>query len=204
MTLYIDDLIPEKIKEMKFLFLLESPYVDEICSQVPLAGKSGIAVSNYLTNNFTQVNIPKDYPFGIYLREQKDYRFGIINCSNKPMDKRVYDNTGNVDDESEIIILDRIRNNPKTKSTNRHLEEDRDMHKKLLGILSQKLEKYHQQNNNFTIIACGKLATSFLTEIKINSSHKIIHLPHPSRNQWTWRRNEEKLKLVISVIKKQL
>ena len=204
MKLYIDDLIPEKINEMKFLLLLESPYTDEICSKLPLAGKSGIAVSNYLTSNLSQVNIPKGYPFGIYLHEKKDYRFGIINCSNKPMDKKVYDTINNNDEESEIIILNRIRNNPKTKSSNRHLEEDREMHKKLLGILYHKLSKYHQQNNTFTIISCGELATNFLTEIGIDSSHKIITMPHPSRNQWTWRKNEKKTKLIISEIKKQL
>jgi hypothetical protein len=203
MKLFIDDLLPEKIKDMKFLFLLESPYADEICSKLPLAGKSGIAVSDYLTSNLSQVNIPKGYPFGIYLHEKKDNRFGIINCSNKPMDKKVYD-TNNNDEESEIIILNRIRNNPKTKSTNRYLEEDRVMHKKLLGILSQKLSEYHHQNNTFTIIACGRLAENFLTEIKVNPQHNQEIIPHPSRNQWTWSKNEKKLKSLISVMKKQL
>lgn len=204
MKLYVKDLIPEKIEQMKFLFLLESPFIDEIIFKVPLAGTSGKAVSNCLFNSVPNVNIPKDYPFGCYLQENKDYRFGIANCSNKPMDTKVYESIIHDDTESEITILNRIRNNSKTKSNNRYFKEDKEKHKKLLNKLTHKLSTYHKKNNTFIIIACGILAQTFLSEIEVNPSHQIIKIPHPSRNQWNRNENKEKIKSVIAVLKNNL
>lgn len=204
MKLYVKDLIPEKIEDMKFLFLLESPFIDEVNFKMPLAGSSGKAVTNCLFNSLPNINIPKDYPFGCYIKNNKDDRFGIINCSNKPMDKKVYETIINDDKESEIIILDRIRKNYKTKSSNRHLQEDKEMHKELLNDLTQKLLAYHKKNNSFIIIACGILAKTFLSEIVINPSHQIIIMPHPSRGQWNRKENKEKLKSLIHLLKNHL
>jgi hypothetical protein len=203
MKLYVDDLIPEKISELLFLFILESPYLEEICNKVPLAGKSGKAISKLLHSSIDS-NIKNDTPFGIYLKENKDNRFGIINCSNKPMDKKVYKKYNK--NEAEIKILNRIRKNPNTKSGNRNLLEDNEMHKKLLANLSKKIFNLHKINNNFIIISCGALSNSFIREIsnEINKNHEIINLPHPSFNLWDRKSNKTKINKLIQVLNKHI
>lgn len=179
------DLIPDK-KQCKFIFLLESPHKDEIKNNCPLAGSSGKGVSKIL--NKIDWTIKPDVPFGLYLKETDDIRFGIMNCSLTPMQISVY--SDEMQNSEDLIVINRIRNNPKTRSDNRLLQEDREQHKKMLVELKERLTAIIQENSQFKIIACGSLAGNFIEELSILPEHRICRVPHPSFNQWRLNNNE--------------
>lgn len=74
------DLIP-KIEELEILFVLESPYANEVDSNIPCAGSTGLRMSQEIFKN-------NEIPFGKYLdTKQKDYeKYGIINSFSFPLE----------------------------------------------------------------------------------------------------------------------
>jgi len=179
------DLIPDQ-KQCEFIFLLESPHKDEIKNNCPLAGSSGKGVSKIL--NKIDRNIKPDVPFGLYLKETNDVRFGIMNCSLNPMQMSAYPDE--MQNNKNLFVINRIRNNPKTRSDHRLLQEDREQHKKMLVDLKERLTAIIQENSQFKIIACGLLARNFIEELSILPEHRICRVPHPSFNQWRMDNNE--------------
>lgn len=188
MEYLVNDLVL-KLENMQFLFVFESPYLNELYYQVPLAGKSGRNVTNFLLKkHIKHLAIPPNYPFGSYLSNYHDERFGIMNCSNQPLDKKVYMNLSvNIDEQK--IALDRIRKNPSTKFMNRDLPIDKELHSKLQSDFEKRLNSYIYKNEKLIIIACGKLAENFINTAishnpRIFNEENVIMVPHPSFNLW--------------------
>lgn len=203
MELYVEDLIPE-IEEMKFLFLLESPYKEEVKQKIPLAGNTGKNISNFFLKKLINIEIHKNYPFGCYLNDTNDARFGIMNCSNKPLDKKLYSTV-----TTDVISFDRIRRNPRTKIKNRDSGVDQNVHKILYQEFEKRLLSYHEKNYGFKIICCGLLAKTFFEEALENNStslkmHEFLYLPHPSFNLWQRVIYKEKINELIQALKNYL
>jgi hypothetical protein len=113
MKLCVKDLLPDKIECMKILFILESPYLNELYYQIPLAGNSGKSITKFIRDHINKV-IPENYPFGSYIKNYNNTSFGIMNCSTKPLSKKLYEifeliNETNID---RLNRFDNIRQYP--------------------------------------------------------------------------------------------
>jgi hypothetical protein len=74
------DLIP-KIEELEFLFVLESPYANEVASDIPCVGSTGLRMSQGIFNT-------NEIAFGHYLKTgQKGFeKYGIMNSFSFPLE----------------------------------------------------------------------------------------------------------------------
>lgn len=74
------DLI-QNIESIEFLFVMESPYINELASNIPCNGSTGLRMSNEIFQN-------NEIPFGQYLyTKQKGFeKYGIMNSFNFPLE----------------------------------------------------------------------------------------------------------------------
>ena len=179
----VNDIIPD-INSLKVLFIFESPYKQELINGYPVAGGSGKTVSKFL--NKIDSSIPDNVPFGQYMAFFKDSRFGIANCSNYPMDKAAYES-----DDFTLYSpedLDKIRK--KLTSTGKAGKELEETYKRLRNDFEIRINEYIK-NPEILIIVCGKIASNFYKDSKLNLGNEKIEVPHPSRNQWVYKKYEE-------------
>jgi hypothetical protein len=205
--LCVKDLLPDKIECMKFLFILESPYLNELYYQVPLAGNSGKSITNFIRKHIS-TEIPMNYPFGSYIKNYNNAILGIMNCATHPLSKKVYENFELLDETNidKINEFESIRQNPHRFNFNDALNKNISIYKILNQKFEDRLIKYHKKNKNFTIISCGKLSENFIQNIsnssfQILSGHKVIQVPHPSYNQWFKEKNAQKMQVFIDAFK---
>jgi len=196
-SFFVPDIIPLKLDELKIIFLLESPYLEEVKAGCPLAGSSGKSVSKFLHQ--IDKKIPIDLPFGIYLKKSEDSRFAIMNASNYPMDLNAYPlenqlkgvvyNTKHLDELRIKIPRNSIKKLP-AEVLNTFSRSLLDLKKRVRSILI--LDQL--------IVPCGKVAASFWNHMQLECLNEVICLPHPSRNQWSQKQytdlmNEFKTKI---------
>ncbi len=196
-SFFVSDVIPSKIDELKIIFLLESPYIEEVKANCPLAGSSGKSVSKFLHQ--IDKNISHDLPFGIYIKNNDDNRFAVINALNYPMDINAY----SLENQFKDFVY-----NPK------HLDELRiklprnsikNLSNEVLNTFSRSLLDLKKRLQSVLmidqlIVPCGKVASSFWVHLQLEYLNEVICLPHPSRNQWSQKQyavlmNEFKIKL---------
>ena len=169
---YVEDCFSCEKNDVEYLFFLESPHNDEIDSLIPLAGASGIAVSQFLFGN------NESTPFGQLISEQKtQFKIGIINISNVPLQycKAI--------PESDFPVeISKLRTSSNINDT-------------LYNIFKKKMDTYNFPNLKW-IIVCGEFASMYFEQY--NKSKKtpwendiILKVPHPSRGQWNFIRNNK-------------
>ncbi len=175
---YVKDIQNCDISDVEYIFLCESPHVDEVTHvdtngelhSLPLVGQSGKYVSSFLFGLSDPIGelIYKDKD-----KDEHDFKnIAIVNVSNVPLQ-----------------INDKIGN--RTQAGNLDLEKIREnltVIKKLRDNLKNRLLSYKKVK---TIIVCGTFAYAYFSAIidedkesfkKIN----IIAVPHPARNQWNF------------------
>lgn len=209
------------IKELDYIFILESPHVDEVKDGHPLAGKSGEAVANFLLKN------DKEETFGKIVKDSYDSdddtkskcansplnnkKIAIINISNVPL--QVIEKSKEVT-KNIVGALEDIRKNEITMNKEGAVY--------LLKKFAIKFKPYCDRiGDDTTIVVCGDFARKYFDaisddkitvekrtetvkkEIKkkidiIKEQKRILYVPHPSRNQWqfidTHRENLSTLK----------
>ena len=180
----INDLISSP-SEVRLLFLLESPYKDELIHNHPLAGNSGKAVTKYIYENSDNI-IPhrfRDIPLGCILKNSDLPILGIMNTSVWPLDKKCYPcNSRSI---KSIAELDFIRKYPKPKSR-------KDVYNKrterfLFYGFYQRLRVILAVNSQVKIVPCGELAEKFLSGANLPNEHVLSKVPHPSFKQLVWK-----------------
>ena len=169
---YVDDCFCCDKNDIEYLFFLESPHNDEIDSNVPLVGSSGIAVSKFLFGD-EQVT-----SFGLLVSEQKSqYKIGIINISNVP--------------------LQYCKSIPESQFPEdlKKLRSSAGVNEILYNIFKEKMDLYHFPQLK-KIIVCGEFASMYFD--KYNDCKKepwpkenILYVPHPSRGQWAFIENHK-------------
>ena len=185
---FVPDYPKENHEEIKTLFILESPHVDEIEGRKPLQGSAGKNVSDFF-------GLTK--PFG----EEKEFlikhKIGIVNVSNIPLqliDKK--------SDKHQVtaIELNSLRTSKSTNST-------------LYAFFQKKMKKYKKVD---TFIICGAFAEKYFDKyildekkLSIIKKHyqgkiKILKVPHPSYGHWQFiekhKDNLEKLRKLFSEV----
>lgn len=176
------------------LFILESPYIDEVQNGYPLAGESGIEISKSLLNN-DQIplgRICKDSSFS----EFNVRPFSIMNVSKNPLEKNAYPQSIIPDNIHSLVTLKKNIDRQHQENGNFHEHwaiprnlTVRNLKTTLLNELIINLTAIISSNPDIHVIPCGKFARVFLRRALLDCqtlSSSIVHydFPHPARNQW--------------------
>ncbi|WP_062198026.1 hypothetical protein [Massilibacterium senegalense] len=180
-----------------FLFILESPHVQELKYKVPVAGSSGASISKHL---FGEEYVK---PLGRLVKYNLDYernhpslnKIGLMNVCNIPMQKIAYQNaTLKAEYETFFDALEGIRSNNQTI----HYRQAswNVMQQLVLNHFRERLEPL--KSKTIVIVPCGRFAQKFfhLTECKSATWTVIENVPHPSYNSWSRPKYEEVIKKV--------
>jgi hypothetical protein len=167
--------------QLEIVLVLESPFKKEISHKHPLAGNSGISVTNHIkqfVNPTSPVfNFTKD--LGCELKQSSFTKLGIVNVSKYPLDKQCY-----LTVNKTISAFDLIRRNPKTKFKKRKNAYSNTIEKALLKNFTIRINRIFTANPTVIFVPCGYLADKFLSACNLPSKNLINRIPHPSYNQW--------------------
>jgi len=192
---YIPDLIVE-IAKLKVIFVLESPYSDEVIHRHPVAGSTGLSMSTFLHYLYDDIN--PEIPLGCQISNRLISNIGIINCSRFPLDKNVY-GCNDISDSFPVDSFDVIRKNPNSKNRKNVVTDS--VHKHLLKYFITKTRKIVSLNSSVLFIPCGELARNFLEECNLPLENVYLKkVPHPSRKQWSQVDNFEDFEAFIELI----
>ncbi|MCF8305493.1 MAG: hypothetical protein K9I71_08630 [Ignavibacteriales bacterium] len=172
--------------DCNIIFILESPYTDEVNAKHPLAGKSGISVSKLFG---------KDEAIGKLVKEQRINNIGIFNVSNIPMDISAYKCSDLRKGSSvDIVLINWLRKRigSNKKSIDSKFQDCKEEKKEIIDILvedlKKRLEPLFNEGNKNIFVPCGNVAQAFFEKIEYppyGNKVIILNIPHPSRNQWT-------------------
>lgn len=177
-----------------FIFILESPHVQELKHQAPIAGSSGKTMTTKLLGE------TYNQPLGLLIKQNLEVRnyetllnkIGVMNVSNIPLQRKAYNDEQLVHRyESFFTLLEKIRTtNEKTTYASEQLNELQCI---LLSRFNSELEKL--LDRKCTIIPCGRFAQKFLKLSTVRGEDwTIIHdIPHPSYNSWNQAKYKQKI-----------
>ncbi|EIT86858.1 hypothetical protein A374_04769 [Fictibacillus macauensis ZFHKF-1] len=194
----VHDVIREGVS---LVFLLESPHVDELTFNAPLAGSSGRSVTKILTDQ------AETLPFGRLLAQEKDHdlyrRIGIMNVCSFPLQQAaIQDVQFTSSHASFFTIANKVRTaNERTHYKN---EEWNTFQHVMQRHFQQRLKRLQKQP--LILVPCGKFAQKHLLLSGITSEQwRIIwDVPHPSYNAWSKDRyapNIQKVKEAFTSLK---
>jgi hypothetical protein len=172
----VADLVPEPCT---FLFLLESPHVQELKHGAPVSGSSGISMTKHLFGG----RFGKE-PLGIVVKNQRVDRVGLMNVCQIPMQAAAYgDEELRTKNAEFLAILERVRAaNNKMSYANSHWNEVQEILvenlRNRLGLLTER---------NLHVVPCGKFAQKFfrLADVQSPKWRVLEGVPHPSYNGWS-------------------
>ncbi len=186
----------KEMDKLEYLFILESPYIEEVEKGYPLAGNSGKSVSKMLLGDNGEA-------FGKIIKSKgkentNSPKICVMNVSQVPLEvnpeawkekeipafKSLKEATNELYSKLEYIRTQKIYNK-------------RDKYDEtILEQFCERLDKYIVDGNkNFCIVLCGKFAQVYFdcakekcnklkTKIDSLEEKNILYLPHPSYNQW--------------------
>lgn len=167
---FVPDLI---YKTSRLILVMESPHKDEMRTRIPLSGALGKAVSKVITQDAI------DTPFGLFLKNKTNSRYGIFNTVPMPLNIMAYDNPTKMQKG-----FSQLREDIATGS-----------HHEIFSFHYCNvtyLKRLKQINPNSVLFLCGRFAQNFF---KLNNLDNrflaTIDLPHPSQGHWY--RNREKI-----------
>lgn len=179
--------VPDFIQpDSTFIFILESPHLQELKYGVPVAGPSGATMSKHLFGEKYA-----KFPLGLLVKKNADEaknrprlnRIGLMNVSNIPLQSAAY---GHPEVRKTYApwfdALARIR-------SSNHQDEYKDallnaIQAVMVESLREKLFKL--ADKDLAIIPCGRFAQKFfrLANVTKPNWHVIRDVPHPSYNSW--------------------
>ena len=178
---YVDNI---NVSDAKYIFILESPHIQEVKHKVPVAGPSGRMMTKFLFDNDLQE------PLGMLLSQAvkgnpahpKLLEIGLLNVCNVPMQGAAYTAEDREEYAEFISALEAIR--VKYASKSYKIDEWNDARAMLLAMFDAQLEKLIDKE--CYIIPCGKFAETYYRMANARGKDwKVIEgVPHPSRNQW--------------------
>lgn len=180
----VDDIIPETAQ---FIFLLESPHVQELKFAAPVSGSSGSSMSRHLFGDeYAKL------PLGIIVKKNRDEelhrpsidKVGLMNACNVPMQASAYRDTALVREQSDLLrILGSLRTAPAT-------DNFRDpawgqVQELLLCNFRRRLHALRERA--LYIVPCGRCAQKFFALADVGSPNWTVMdgVPHPSYNNWS-------------------
>lgn len=180
----VRDIVPEKAA---FVFLLESPHIQELRQGAPVSGPSGASMSRHLFGEAygrlpLGVIVKKNHDEGLH-RPSLD-RVGLMNVCNIPMQSAAYGDPSMVRAHAGLLrILESLRtaggSGPYTDVSWTIVQEI------LVESLRRRLQKLEERRLH--IVPCGRFAQKYFALAGMAPPHwQIVHgIPHPSYNNWS-------------------
>lgn len=180
----VPDILPDTAS---FIFLLESPHVQELKYGAPVSGPSGASMSRHLFGDAYArlplgIIVKKNYEEKLH-RPSLD-RVGLMNVCNIPMQKSAYRDTKVVHRYGELLqVLEGLRTAGQSavyrEATWAIAQEI------LLHSLRKRLEELWDRE--LYMIPCGRFAQKFFALVNCHSPNwqVVRNIPHPSYNNWS-------------------
>ncbi|MGB8955124.1 MAG: hypothetical protein WCC10_07105 [Tumebacillaceae bacterium] len=172
----VPDLVPEPCT---FLFLLESPHVQELKHGAPVSGSSGISMTKHLFGD----RFGKE-PLGIVVKNQRVDKVGLMNVCQIPMQAVAYGDEELKAKYAEFLaILERVRS---TNNKMSYADSNwNDVQEILVENLRHRLGLLTERNLH--VVPCGKFAQKFfrLADVQSPKWRVLEGVPHPSYNGWS-------------------
>lgn len=186
----------------KVIFILESPHVDELKNNAPVAGLSGKAMTKTLFKD-------EKTALGIKIKAEPENKIGIMNICNIPMQRAAYVEeevvkkygTINLEKNSHFFdAIEKIRTATKAKYKN---EEQNTLQEYIMQDFREEMEKL--KDRELLIIPCGKTAEKFFEIADVSSDKWEVFdsVPHPSFGNWSKKKYEDKIKEMKEKIKQK-
>lgn len=180
----VRDLIPE---QAQFLFLLESPHVQELKVGAPVSGSSGTSMTKHLYGERYG-----KLPLGVLLKKNCDEnmnrpllnKVALMNVCQIPMQAAAYKDAGVQERYGTFFkVLEGVRsaNNKMTYSN----QAWNDVQEIIVESLRKKLTLLPERP--LVVVPCGRFAQKFfrLADVQSPVWQVIEGVPHPSYNGWS-------------------
>jgi len=186
--------VPDIINQnSEIVFVCESPHIDELYHNYPLAGKSGREMSKFLLGRY-------DLPLGYVAKTQVLHTelslklFSVVNVSELPMQKSAYDVNDQLPPEN-ITLLSKLRKVKRLEVKHKD-EELINLRESLYLEFKNKCNKF---SNNPLFVPCGNFARAFCLRLndEIGGLRIVNGIPHPAFGNW--RKLTEQQLRVISI-----
>ncbi|TCP59619.1 hypothetical protein EV586_101851 [Tumebacillus sp. BK434] len=180
----VQDLITE---QARFMFLLESPHVQELKIGAPVSGSSGASMTKHLYGEQYE-----RFPLGVLLKKNRDdnlnrpslNKVALMNVCQIPMQAAAYhDPEVRARYGSFFQVLEGVRSaNNKLIYSNQTWNEVQEI---IVESLRKKLIKL--QEHPLVVVPCGRFAQKFFRLAAVQSPlwQVIEGVPHPSYNGWS-------------------
>lgn len=179
----VPDIVPPAVT---FVFLLESPHIEELKYGAPVSGASGASMSAVLFG--------EQYgrtPLGVMVKRNRDAQLGrpsldcigLMNVSNLPLQRAAYGSPQH--DERYAPLFERMsalrQANDRVSFQDPQLNALQDI---LVDHLRRRLDRLSARP--LSIVPCGRFAQKFFRLADIHSEHWRVmeSVPHPSYNNW--------------------
>lgn len=190
-TYKVEDIL---FSDVKIVFVLESPHVQELIYRAPVSGSSGATMTKTL---FGQ---NETLPFGRFLKEKHGVSpyntIGLMNICQIPMQVKAYQNP-----KLEKALMEFFQRLEKVRTTNDKVAYKDIELNRLQGVILhdfiERLKTFEQQDVVF--VPCGRFAEKFFRLADPKNQLNILQgVPHPSYNSWS----KEKYASSINELKK--
>ncbi|MCL6631403.1 MAG: hypothetical protein K6T63_02115 [Alicyclobacillus herbarius] len=179
--------VPDIIQpSSRFIFLLESPHVQELRYQAPVSGSSGATMTRHLFGERYA-----RFPLGLLVKKNRDEekhrpsldRIGLMNVSNIPMQGSAYRSHDVHRNYGEWLkALEWVRSNNQRDTFDSPLAQA--VQDVLVASLRAKLQKL--TDRACVMVPCGRFAQKFFRLADVHSEQWLVipDIPHPSYNSW--------------------
>lgn len=188
---HVPDLVPTGPQLVKLLLILESPHVDELAAKTPVSGEAGMTALEYLLPARPTESL------GGYVRAKHDagdFRVGILNVSNVPLQEQAFDDGGTKPTLSarDWLVIERIRMSTARSVTGTQCAEANAAGGILLRGLEARVDAL-TLDADCVVVPCGRFAQRFTRELRRLPVTAPLEVLHPSRRQWLNHANHPSL-----------
>ena len=180
----VRDMVPDSAK---FIFLLESPHVQELKFGAPVSGLSGASMSRHLFGEQYE-----RIPLGLIVKKNRDEalqrpavnRVGLMNVCNIPMQASAYGDAALVAEHATLLqVLATLRT---VGGAGSYRDPDVNIVQEML-LVSFRKRLQVLRNRHVTMVPCGRFAQKFFALAAISSENWTVmgDIPHPSYNNWS-------------------
>ncbi len=177
----VNDCPIESKENVKIVFVLESPHIDEVwdtsedpcrfkikkkgsSKRFPAAGFTGCNMTKTLIKVGILGNDKKNYkPLGELISKRLINNIAIMNVCSIPMQRNAYEDSKKIENNYLIDIIESIKN--KCQIGKHGLNFDNDNERRVSKVLRNNLRQRLECIKNALIIPCGWVAQNFITAI---------------------------------------
>ncbi len=186
------------LNQPRFIFILESPHVEEVKHRTPVAGSSGRLMTKMLIDGGVKT------PFGLLVKNQQSDvvaangqqidmpAIGLMNVTPFPMQRLAYPHAVQQRHVPFFDLLEKLR-----VANNKDCFKEADLTQLQDLILDRFRQSLHPlAGRQSVVVPCGLFARKFFRLAQVQSDHWEIleDVPHPSMRCWFMPRYQAVIK----------